>query len=381
MKPILLCFGTRPEAIKMCPLVLAFRRREIPVKVCLTGQHRELVTEVMMTFGVRADYDLAVMREGQGLAALTARILTGVDEVLAEIQPSLLLVHGDTTSAMAAALAAFYRHIPVGHVEAGLRTHDLSAPFPEEFNRLTVGALSTLDFAPTEGARANLLREGKAAERVFVTGNTVADAVAFTVREDFEHPLLSRMKERPFVLLTCHRRENLPRLAEIFLALRAVAERFPDIAFLFPLHPNPAVREPAERLFGGVDNVLLTEPLPVAVLHNLLARCEMVVTDSGGLQEEALTLGKPVAVLRDTTERPEGLQTGGAVLLGTEPRAIVSRLTALLREPDEIKARAALPAPYGGAGACDKIVSRCIFFLTPLKASCYNEKNVKEMLP
>jgi len=363
MKPILLCFGTRPEAIKMCPLILAFQRRGLPVRVCLTGQHGRMADEVMQTFGIRADYDLAVLREGQSLASLTARILTGVDEVLAEAEPSLLLVHGDTASAMAAALAAFYRHIPIGHVEAGLRTHDLSAPFPEEFNRLTVGALSTLDFAPTAGARANLLREGKAAERVFVTGNTVADAVAFTVREDFEHPLLSRMKKHPFVLVTCHRRENLPRLAEIFSALRTVAERFSDTVFLFPLHPNPAVREPAERLLGGADNLLLTEPLPVAVLHNLLARSEMVVTDSGGLQEEALTLGKPVAVLRDTTERPEGLQSGGAVLLGTEPRAIVSRLTALLREPTEIKVCAALPSPYGGEGASDKIVRECVDFL------------------
>jgi UDP-N-acetylglucosamine 2-epimerase (non-hydrolysing) len=328
----------------------------------------------METFGVTAEHNLSVMREGQGLTALTARILTEVDEVLAAVKPSLVLVHGDTASAMASALAAFYRHIPVGHVEAGLRTHDLAAPFPEEFNRLTVGAISTLDFAPTEGARDNLLREGKAAERVFVTGNTVADAVAFTVREEFEHPLLSRTGGRSFVLVTCHRRENLPRLNEIFSALRAVAERFPDTVFLFPLHPNPAVREPAATLLGGVENILLTEPLPVAALHNLLARCEMVVTDSGGLQEEALTLGRPVAVLRDTTERPEGLQTGGAVLLGTEAEGIVTRLTALLRAPAEIKARAALPSPYGEAGACDKIVSRCIFFLTPLKASCYNEK-------
>jgi len=362
MKPILLCFGTRPEAIKMCPLILALREQRIPTKVCLTGQHRELTDEVMATFGVKADFDLAVMREGQGLAALTARILTGVDTVLAEVQPSLLLVHGDTTSAMAAALAAFYRRIPVGHVEAGLRTHDLSAPFPEEFNRLTVGAISTLDFAPTEGARDNLLREGKAAERVFVTGNTVADAVAFTVRENFEHPLMSRMAGRPFVLVTCHRRENLPRLEGIFSALRTVAKRFPDTVFLFPLHPNPAVREPAATLLEGVENILLTEPLPVAVLHNLLARCEMVVTDSGGLQEEALTLGKPVTVLRDTTERPEGLKTGGAVLLGTKPEGIVSRLSALLKDPTAIKARAALPSPYGKAGACEKVVEVCVDF-------------------
>jgi UDP-N-acetylglucosamine 2-epimerase (non-hydrolysing) len=239
MNPILFCFGTRPEAIKMCPLVLAFRRREIPVKVCLTGQHRELVTEVMMTFGVRADYDLAVMREGQGLAALTARILTGVDEVLAEIQPSLLLVHGDTTSAMAAALAAFYRHIPVGHVEAGLRTHDLSAPFPEEFNRLTVGALSTLDFAPTEGARVNLLREGKAAERVFVTGNTVADAVAFTVREDFEHSLLSRMRNALLSSLPATVGRICPVLPRSSWRSVLLPSGFPTSRFSFPSIPIP----------------------------------------------------------------------------------------------------------------------------------------------
>lgn len=363
MKPVLFCFGTRPEAIKMCPLVLAFQRRGIPVRVCLTGQHGRMADEVLETFGVRADDDLAVLREGQGLASLTARILTGVDAVLAETDPSLLLVHGDTSSAMAAALAAFYRRVPVGHVEAGLRTHDLSSPFPEELNRLTVGTISTLDFAPTRGARDHLLREGKSPDHVFVTGNTVADAVAFTVRGDFSCPLLDRLAGRPFVLVTCHRRENLPRLEEIFTALRTVAMQFPDTVFLFPLHPNPAVREPARRILGGMGNLLLTEALPVTVLHNLLARCEMVVTDSGGLQEEALTLGKPVAVLRDTTERPEGLKTGGAVLLGTEAEKIVSQLTALLQYPAEIRARAALPSPYGEAGACERIVEVCVDFL------------------
>ncbi len=363
MKPVLFCFGTRPEAIKMCPLVLAFQRRGLPARVCLTGQHGHMADEVMETFGVSADVNLAVMREGQGLASLTARILSGVEEVLGKVNPSLVLVHGDTTSAMAAALAAFYRHVPVGHVEAGLRTHNLAAPFPEEFNRLTVGMLSTLDFAPTEGARDNLLREGKTDDGILVTGNTVADAIAFTVRENFDHPLLSPIMGRPYILVTCHRRENLPCLGAIFSALRTVAARFPHTVFLFPLHPNPAVREPAAALLGKADNILLTEPLPVGVLHNLLARCEMVVTDSGGLQEEALTLGKPVAVLRDTTERPEGLKTGGAVLLGTDPQAIVTRLTALLREPDAIKARAALPSPYGAAGACEKIVARCSAFL------------------
>ncbi len=365
MKTVMLCVGTRPEAIKMCPLVRELRtRKEIRTVLCLTGQHRDMVAPVLDAFGVRADYDMAVMREGQGLSSLTAAVLMGMEGVLRETRPHLVLVHGDTASALACALAAFYEGIPVGHVEAGLRTYDLDAPFPEEMNRQVIGRLSTLDFPPTEGAREYLLREGKPSARVTVTGNTVADALAFTVREDFDHPLLHRTAGHPSVLFTCHRRENREKMGGIFSALRRVAAAFPRHRFLFPVHPSSEVRETAFRQLSGVENVILTEPLDVVTLHNLLARCELAVTDSGGLQEEALSLHKPVAVLREVTERPEGLLTGGAVLLGTHPEAVEEGLRRLLAHPEAIRKKAALPSPYGEAGACGIIADAVMGFLS-----------------
>jgi UDP-N-acetylglucosamine 2-epimerase (non-hydrolysing) len=276
----------------------------------------------------------------------------------------LVLVHGDTASALACALAAFYEGIAVGHVEAGLRTYDPSAPFPEEMNRQIIGRLSSLDFPPTERARESLLREGKPSARVIVTGNTVADALAFTVKTSFEHPLLRQTEGHPLVLFTCHRRENRERMGGLFLALHRVATAFPDHRFLFPVHPAPLVREAACGALLGVANVILTDPLDVVALHNLLARCEMVVTDSGGLQEEALTLHKPVAVLREVTERPEGLFTGGAVLLGTHPEAVETGLRRLLAHPETLRKKAALPSPYGEAGACGIIADEVIRFLS-----------------
>ena len=364
MKTVMLWVGTRPEAIKMCPLALALAKREgLRTVLGLTGQHRDLVTPVLEAFGVKASYDLSVMREGQGLSSLTAALLTGVEGVLRKERPALVLVHGDTASALACALAAFYERIPVWHVEAGLRTYDLAAPFPEEMNRQVIGRLSSLDFAPTERARENLLREGKSVDRVIVTGNTVADALAFTVRADFDHPLWWQVAGHPLVLFTCHRRENRERMGGLFTALRRVAAAFPRHRFLFPLHPDPAVREMAFRSLTGETNVILTESLDVVTLHNLLARCEMVVTDSGGLQEEALCLHRPVAVLREVTERPEGLLTGGAVLLGTHPEAVEEGLLRLLSHPAVIQKRAALPSPYGEAGASEIIADAVARFL------------------
>ena len=330
-KRILQMIGTRPEAIKMSPVALELAERPgLSSRVCFTGQHRELLEQAAAAFGLRPDCRLEVMEEEQSLDGLTARLLTQITQLLREERPDLLLVHGDTTTAFAAALAAFYLEIPVGHVEAGLRTGDLAAPFPEEFNRVAVDRLSKWHFAPTPRAAANLLRERCPPESIQVTGNTVVDAMKLTLREDFSHPVLAWAGERPLVLMTIHRREGLDALAELFASLRTLIQAHGEAAFCFPVHPNPRVRRLACGLLGGLDNLMLSNPLEVRAFHNLLARCALVLTDSGGIQEEAAVLGKQVLVLRDATERPEGIAGGLLHLVGREQGALEKNFAALL---------------------------------------------------
>lgn len=346
MKKIIAVFGTRPEAVKMCPLVLELKKRkDLDVKVCLTGQHREMLNGVTELFGINADYDLEVMKKGQTLADMTARIIDGIEWVLEEEKPDLVLVHGDTASAFAAALAAFYMKIPVGHVEAGLRTYDISSPYPEEFNRRAISLISTYDFAPTEAARENLIKEGKNPDRIFVTGNTVVDALKFTAKEV--------QTDEKLVLLTSHRRENIGEpMRNVFSAVREIARKYPDLKIVYPVHPNPAVRRIAEEMLGEEENIELCEPLGLMEFHNLLARCYCVLTDSGGVQEEAAALGKPVLILRDTTERTE---SDSLMLVGTNEDDVAREFERLLEDEELYTKMKNAPNPYGDGNASARI--------------------------
>jgi len=347
MKKILAVFGTRPDAIKMCPLVLELKRREnLALKVCLTGQHREMLDAVTEIFGVKADYDLSVMGKDQTLADVTTKIIDGITPILQNEKPDIVLVHGDTTTAFAAALAAFYLKIPVGHVEAGLRTYRIDSPYPEEFNRRAVSLISTFDFAPTEAAKANLIREGKAPERVFVTGNTVIDALKYTVKE------VSDTSGR-LVLLTAHRRENIGEpMRNIFSAVKRVAEKYDDVKIVYPMHPNPAIRSIAEEILGDCDRVELTEPLDLAKFHTMLSQSYCVLTDSGGVQEEAAALGKPVLILRDTTERTE---SDSLMLVGTNEDDVAREFERLLEDEELYTKMKNAPNPYGDGNASARI--------------------------
>ena len=357
MKKIMLVFGTRPEAIKMCPLVKELRsRKEFEVIVCVTGQHKEMLQQVLDAFDVTPDYNLAVMQSGQTLFDITTKVLMGMKDILSEVSPDLVLVHGDTSTTFAAALACFYLQIPVGHVEAGLRTYDIYSPYPEEFNRQSVGILASYNFAPTNMARDNLLNEGKKKETVYVTGNTAIDALKTTVRSDFYHPELEWAKGSRLVLLTAHRRENLGQpMRNIFSAIRRVVLEFPDVKVIYPVHMNPLVREPAKEIFAGLDRVHLMEPLEVLAFHNFIARSYLIVTDSGGIQEEAPSLGKPVLVLRDTTERPEGIAAGTLKLVGTDEENIYREFKRLLTDADEYSAMSEASNPYGDGTASKQI--------------------------
>ncbi|MBQ7309271.1 MAG: UDP-N-acetylglucosamine 2-epimerase (non-hydrolyzing) [Clostridia bacterium] len=357
MKTIMLVFGTRPEAIKMCPLVLELKKRKnVKILVCVTGQHREMLDDVLSVFGVTPDHDLRVMREGQTLAHVTSAVLLGMEKVIAEESPDLLLVHGDTTTAFAAGLAAFYAKIPVGHVEAGLRTGNVSSPFPEEFNRLAVSAFAAYHFAPTEIARTNLLCEGKDPARIFVTGNTAIDALRYTVHGTYSHPVLKEAGGRRIILMTAHRRENIGEgMANIFSAVKRFAAAHPEVFFVYPVHPNPVVKNAAEEALLGLDNVRLIPPLSAVDFHNFMARAYLVLTDSGGAQEEAPYFGVPVLVMRETTERPEGIAAGTAMLIGTETDDVYNAMEALLRSPAKYAAMAHAENPYGDGYAAKKI--------------------------
>lgn len=357
MKRILLIFGTRPEAIKMCPLVNELKRRDqVQTAVCVTGQHRQMLDQVLAVFGVTPDYDLSVMKPRQTLFDITTGILARIRQVLEAARPDIALVHGDTSTAFAAALACFYARIPIGHVEAGLRTYDVRSPFPEEFNRQAVSLVSRYHFAPTERARDNLLREGKAPESVFVTGNTAIDALRTTVRQDYSHPELAWAGDSRLMLLTAHRRENLGEpMRRVFRAIRRVVDEDGGLKVIYPVHPNPAVRRAAAEVFGNHPRFRLIEPLDVLDFHNFMARSHLILTDSGGIQEEAPSLGKPVLVLRDTTERPEGVAAGTLKLAGTGEEAVYTELKRLLSDPSAYEAMARASNPYGDGHACERI--------------------------
>ncbi|WP_165249402.1 non-hydrolyzing UDP-N-acetylglucosamine 2-epimerase [Adlercreutzia sp. ZJ141] len=356
----MLVFGTRPEAIKMCPLVNELKSHpdKFEAIVCVTGQHREMLDQVLRVFGVNPDYDLSVMRSGQTLFDITSNVLLKVRAVLEEARPDIVLVHGDTTTSFAAALAAFYLQIPVGHVEAGLRTRNLASPFPEEFNRQAVDIVSRWYFAPTDISRQNLLDEAKPAERIYVTGNTGIDALQTTVRGDYSHPELAWAEGSRLILVTAHRRENLGEpMHHMFRAIRRVMEEHPDTKAIYPIHMNPQVRRAAHEELDGFDHLHIIDPLEVVDFHNFMARSYLVLTDSGGIQEEAPSLGKPVLVMRDTTERPEGVAAGTLRLVGRQEETIYSEFSYLLDNPSEYESMSHASNPYGDGHASEQIAS------------------------
>ncbi len=357
MKKVMLVFGTRPEAIKMCPLVLELKRRAgIQTVVCVTGQHRQMLDTVLEAFQVEPDYDLSIMKDKQTLFDVTTTILERIRSVLETEKPDVVLVHGDTSTTFVTALACFYLHIPVGHVEAGLRTYNLESPYPEEFNRQAVSIISRLNFAPTERSRQNLLNEGKRPETIFVTGNTAIDALKTTVRESYTHPELTWAAGSRLIMITAHRRENLGEpLKHMLRAIRRVVDEHPDVKAIYPIHMNPAIREVAREILNGDDRIHIIEPLDVLDFHNFLARCNLILTDSGGIQEEAPSLGKPVLVMRGTTERPEGIAAGTLKLVGTQEETIYREFTRLLTDPEEYAAMAHASNPYGDGQACRRI--------------------------
>lgn len=358
MKKILAVFGTRPEAIKMCPLVLQLKRtKHLECIVCLTGQHREMLVQVMDAFGIQEDYNLDIMQQNQTLASITVNVLSRMEKVLEKEKPDLILVHGDTTTSFTAALAGFYKNIPVGHVEAGLRTYDMYSPYPEEFNRQAADLVAELYFAPTGQARQNLLKEGKKDEKIYVTGNTVIDALLQTVREDYRHEHLDWCQGSRLILLTAHRRENLGEpMRHMFRAVKRIIEEYPDIKVVYPVHKNPKVRQAAREILAGEERIRLIEPLDVVDFHNFMAHSYIILTDSGGIQEEAPSLGKPVLVMRDTTERPEGIEAGTLKLVGTEEERIYREIKGLLEDEREYQCMSRAVNPYGDGHASERIV-------------------------
>lgn len=357
MKTVMLVFGTRPEAIKMCPLVNELKKREsLKTVVCVTGQHRQMLDQVLDAFRVTPDYDLSVMKQRQTLFDVTINILERIKGVLEEARPDVVLVHGDTSTTFVTALACFYLQIPVGHVEAGLRTYNIHSPYPEEFNRQAVSIVSQYNFAPTELSRKNLLKEGKRPETIYVTGNTAIDALKTTVRDEYSHPELEWASDSRLILITAHRRENLGQpMLNMFRAIRRVMDEHPDVKAIYPIHMNPAVREAAGSVFGDEERMHIIEPLDVLDFHNFQARSHMILTDSGGIQEEAPSLGKPVLVMRDTTERPEGIAAGTLKLVGTDEDIIYRNFTELLDNPEAYRRMAHAANPYGDGHACQRI--------------------------
>ena len=357
MKTVMLVFGTRPEAIKMCPLDNELKgRKNIKTLVCVTGQHRQMLDQVLEAFNVTPDYDLSVMKDKQTLFDITVNILERIKDVLTEAKTDVVLVHGDTSTTFIAALACFYLQIPVGHVEAGLRTYNIYSPYPEEFNRQAVSIISKYNFAPTELSRENLLREGKPDSDIYITGNTAIDALKTTVREGYTHPELEWAKDSRLIMITAHRRENLGEpMHNMFKAIRQILDEFPDTKAIYPIHMNPVVREVAEKELGGCDRIRIIEPLDVLDFHNFLAHSYMILTDSGGVQEEAPSLGKPVLVMRDTTERPEGIKAGTLKLTGTNKDTIYNEFKRLLTDEQEYARMSKASNPYGDGFACKRI--------------------------
>ena len=357
MKKIMLVFGTRPEAIKMCPLVNELKsRKEVETVVCVTGQHRQMLDAVLDAFSVTPDYDLSIMKEKQTLFDITVNILERIRDVLEKEKPDVVLVHGDTSTTFVTALACFYMQIPVGHVEAGLRTYNIYSPYPEEFNRQAVGIVAKYNFSPTELSKENLLREGKDAGSIYVTGNTAIDALKTTVRGEYTHPELDWAKDSRLIMITAHRRENLGEpMHNMFRAIRRIVEEHPDVKAIYPIHMNPVVRAAANEELSGCDRIKIIEPLDVLDFHNFLSRSYLILTDSGGIQEEAPSLGKPVLVMRDTTERPEGIKAGTLKLVGTSEKVIYDNFKLLLEDKNEYDKMAKASNPYGDGFACKRI--------------------------
>ena len=357
MKKVMLVFGTRPEAIKMCPLVNELKKRKnIETIVCVTGQHRQMLDQVLEAFTVVPDYDLSIMKDKQTLFDVTVNILERIKTVLEEVKPDAVLVHGETSTTFVTALACFYLQIPVGHVEAGLRTYNIYSPYPEEFNRQAVSIISQYNFAPTELSKQNLLKEGKNPKSIYVTGNTAIDALKTTVRADYTHPELDWANDSRLIMITAHRRENLGEpMRHMFKAIRRVMDEHPDVKAIYPIHMNPVVREIANEYLGDDDRIHIIEPLDVLDFHNFLSRSYLILTDSGGIQEEAPSLGKPVLVMRDTTERPEGIAAGTLKLVGTEEETIYKEFSRLLSDKDEYEAMSKASNPYGDGHACERI--------------------------
>ena len=357
MKTVMLVFGTRPEAIKMCPLVNELKSREnLKTVVCVTGQHRQMLDQVLDAFQVKPDYDLSIMKDKQTLFDVTVNILQRIKSVLEEVKPDVVLVHGDTSTTFVTALACFYLQIPVGHVEAGLRTYNIYSPYPEEFNRQAVGIVAKYNFSPTAMSRDNLLREGKDENSIYITGNTAIDALKTTVRSDYTHPELEWASDSRLIIITAHRRENLGEpMHNMFRAIRRIMDEHPDVKAIYPIHMNPVVRQAAEEELSGCDRIHIIEPLEVLDFHNFLARSYMILTDSGGIQEEAPSLGKPVLVMRDTTERPEGIAAGTLKLVGTDEKVIYQNFKQLLDDQSVYDAMAHASNPYGDGLACKRI--------------------------
>lgn len=357
MKKIMLVFGTRPEAIKMCPLVNELKtRKNIKTTVCVTGQHKQMLKQVLDIFGVVPEYDLEIMKDKQTLFDITCSILNKMKFVLETEKPDVVLVHGDTSTTFATALSCYYLQIPIGHVEAGLRTHNIYSPYPEEFNRQAVSIVSSYNFAPTQLAKKNLLQEGKSADSIFVTGNTVIDALKTTVRSDYNHEVLNWVNDSKLILITAHRRENLGEpMHNMFRAIKKVLDEHSDLKAVYPIHMNPVVRNAANEIFGADDRIRIIEPLDVLDFHNFMNRAYLILTDSGGIQEEAPALGKPVLVMRNTTERPEGIEAGTLKLVGTSEKVIYDTFTLLIDNENEYKKMAHSANPYGDGKASKRI--------------------------
>lgn len=359
MHKIMVVFGTRPEAIKMCPVVKELKKQsEIKTVVCVTGQHKQMLEQVLQVFEIVPEYDLSIMKEGQTLYEITVNIMEKMKGVLEIEKPELVLVHGDTSTTFVTALSCYYAKVAVGHVEAGLRTNNIYSPFPEEFNRQAVSLISSFNFAPTERARNNLLHEGKRSDSIFVTGNTVIDALQETVKRDYSHPVIEWAEGSRLILLTAHRRENLGEpMRGMFRAIKRIVEEYQDIKVVYPVHMNPLVRDTASEVFSDEPRIRLIEPLDVIDFHNLMARCFLVLTDSGGIQEEAPSLGVPVLVMRNTTERPEGLESGTLKLVGTEEEKIYQETKKLIENRTAYEEMAQAKNPYGDGHASEKIVA------------------------
>lgn len=364
-KRILVIFGTRPEAIKMAPLVKELQKHpdRLETFVCVTAQHRQMLDQVLEIFDITPDYDLNIMKDRQSLTEIASNALIGLEKVIIEVKPDLVLVHGDTSTTFIGSLTAYYHRIAVGHVEAGLRTHNKYSPWPEEMNRMLAGVIADLHFAPTKLAKAQLLKEDKVESAIFVTGNTGIDALKTTINKDYDHPLLADFKPNErLILMTAHRRENLGEpMRQIFRAIRRIVDEFSDVRVIYPVHLNPAVQQTAAEVLGNHERIQLIAPLDAISFHNLMARAYMIMTDSGGIQEDAPSVGKPVLVLRDTTERPEGIEAGTLKLAGTDEEIVYQLARELLTDAEEYKRMAEAPNPYGDGEASSRIVAAILY--------------------